>query len=475
MGSAVLSVSALEAPIVGPRALGMGGTGVATATDNTAQFYNPALFGFFGQGGDSDNQGLVNKYWGMGFDLSAGVRVHGNLLELAQQIADLDINELSTNGITSANQVQQLVRAGTAFSSIGNNGNFVSAEANMGLATRIGHFGIGVRIYGEAASFVSNTDLLNVALSIGGIALANQINATGSPTDGQVLAFSPTQSNTLTTAFGGGANALLAVQRLDYQLRLAGASQSQIDNTFTMLENAANQTGLTISDNNTLVRLNGFAMGEIPLTFGTPLNEHIAIGGSVKLMIGRVYGSEISVFEEDAPSRLDEAGKNYHQSANVGVDLGVAVRFPWWQAGITGRNLNRPTFKGFTDQFGVRFEDVRVDPQVAVGVAFIPWSWLTFAVDGDLTPSQSPFNGYQTQRVGGGIEINPFHILALRAGYYQNIAEEDVGPIFTLGAGINLYAIRIDLAGAASTDLTEIQGYEIPDEFRVSLQISSDF
>lgn len=34
--------------VVGPRALGMGGTGVAAVDDLPAQYYNPAAFGFFG-------------------------------------------------------------------------------------------------------------------------------------------------------------------------------------------------------------------------------------------------------------------------------------------------------------------------------------------------------------------------------------------------------------------------------------------
>ena len=38
-------LAALDSYIVGPRALGMGGTGVASTDDYTAQFYNPALLG----------------------------------------------------------------------------------------------------------------------------------------------------------------------------------------------------------------------------------------------------------------------------------------------------------------------------------------------------------------------------------------------------------------------------------------------
>ena len=153
-------------------------------------------------------------------------------------------------------------------------------------------------------------------------------------------------------------------------------------------------------------------------------------------------------------------------------------RWEWFQAGIIGRNLNSPTFDGFTNDFAGQpqvVEDVRVDPQVAVGVAFIPWTWMTIAVDADLLPGKASFAGYETQRVGAGLEVNPWNILALRAGVYQNIAETDIGPVVTLGAGLNLWAVRIDLSVAASMERTELSGYEVPDEMRAALALTVDF
>jgi hypothetical protein len=100
---------------------------------------------------------------------------------------------------------------------------------------------------------------------------------------------------------------------------------------------------------------------------------------------------------------------------------------------------------------------------------------LTIAVDADLLPGQSSFSGYETQRVGGGIEINPWNVLALRGGVYQNVAESDIGPVVTLGAGLNLWAVRIDLAAAASTEMVSVEGYDIPEELRASLGLTVDF
>ena len=478
---------ALDAYIVGPRAHGMGGTGVASSNDHTAQFYNPALFGFYGLGIGPDNQGLGTKDWGVGFDASAGTRVHGNLLEIAQTLASTDIEGLNSNGITAREDLRNLLQAAAALGEIGKPANAVSVDASTGLTVRIGHGALGVRAYGQAATLVSNTDLVNVALNVGGALLADQI-ATRGTNDTQVLLLTTDQQNSLHAAFGGNGtygstasqndiDANTAIQNLDYEMREAGFTASQVQTAVTVVRNAAiapNGTG-TFEDNDTILRLRAFGLAEMPLSYGWSIGEHWSIGGSLKLMIGRVYGTELSVFEEDAPTHFDATVDNFETTVTWGLDLAIAGRWQWFQAGVVGRNLNSPEFDGFTNVLGTRIDGVRIDPQATVGVAFIPYQWLTVAVDADLLPGESSFDGYDTQRVGAGLEVNPWNILALRAGAYQNIAESDIGPVVTLGAGLNLWAVRIDLAIASSTELVEFKDYDVPDELRLSLGIAADF
>lgn len=479
-GGASAHLAALDVYIVGPRAQGMGGTGVASSNDHTAQYYNPALFGFFGSGTGPDNQGLASKRWGVGFDANAGVRVHGNLLEIAETLADTDIQGLSDNGITSNEDLRSVIAAGAAFSEVGAPANAVSADASTGLSVRIGNGALGVRVFGQAATLVSNTDLLNVALGAAGVTLGNQIAANGT-NDNQVLLMTTTQRDNLYTALGGtgnfgdSPNATAAVLNLDYEMRQAGLNQGQVQTAVTVVQNAADSAGLSFEDNDTVLRLSAFGLAEVPLSYAWSIGEHWSIGGSLKLMIGRVYGTELSVFDEDAPTQFDATIDNFQTTTTWGLDLAIAGRWQWFQAGIIGRNLNSPEFEGFTNAIGTKIPDVRIDPQVSVGVAFIPYQWLTVAFDGDLLSGESSFTGYDTQRVGGGLEVNPWNILALRAGVYQNIAESDIGPVVTLGAGLNLWAVRIDLAVASSTELTTLKDYDIPDEARLSLGIAADF
>jgi hypothetical protein len=472
---------ALDSYIVGPRAEGMGGTGVASANDHTAQYYNPALFGFFGSTTGPDNQGLAGKSWGVGIDANAGVRIHGNLLELAETLADTDVERLSNDGIQTEADLHQVLLAARALSEVGAKGNAVSADASAGVTVRIGHAALGARIYGQAATLVSNTDLLNVALDVAGVALANRINGTGSPSDGNVALFSTAQRDSLYSSFGGtgaydpASAAGQAVQRIDFQLRDSGFNASQVDTTFTVIQNAAAGSGQSFENNDTVLRLRAFALAEVPLSYGWAIDDTWSVGGSLKLMMGRVYGTELSIFEENAPTQFNASVDNYQTTTTWGIDLAVAGRFQWFQVGAVGRNLNSPEFAGFTNSFGVKVADVRVDPQVAVGVAFIPYQWLTVALDADLLAAASSFPGYDTQRIGAGLEVNPWNALALRAGVYQNIAESDIGPVITLGAGVNLWAVRIDLGLAASTHLTQLRDHEVPDELRLSLGLMADF
>ena len=121
------------------------------------------------------------------------------------------------------------------------------------------------------------------------------------------------------------------------------------------------------------------------------------------------------------------------------------------------------------------FDDVKLDPQVAAGVAFIPFETLTLEVDLDLTENETTLTGYKTQNISAGLEWDAFRVLALRAGVYKNLAESDIGVVYTAGLGLNLWAARLDIAGAFAGDSEEFDGEDVPKETRVAAQLSIDF
>lgn len=463
--------------IVGPRALGMGGANVATTDDHTAQHYNPAAFGFFATRGPdgvervpADHTDVGRKRWGVGVDGSVGMTVHGRMAQYLDVLSEIDFDRLGQNGIQNVQDVRDVVRLANTLGQVDDPGNAVTGDANGGVGVRIGRFGLGVRTTFQASARVDTLDLTNLGLSTANINA--QLAGSGATGDGTVQLFTPGQQAQLSGA-GLNANSIEIIDLYARQGGVTSAEAQQFTDTIAQVS-AATGGGGSLDNNLTSVRVDGFGLAEVPLTYGHPFGDRLSVGGSLKLMVGRVYGTSVLVFDEDAQSAIRAARDQYQQTINFGIDVGVMARLPWLQLGIIGRNLNAPTFKGFTAN-GRTFEDVTVDPQVTVGAALVPFTTLVLEADLDLLPASTTLAGYDTQRVSAGIEWNIARIVALRAGAYKNLAESDVPYVVTGGVGLNLWLARIDVAGAMSPERETFEGKSYPKEARASLGVMVDF
>jgi len=471
---------------VGPRALGMGGTGVAATDDVPAQYYNPAAFGFFAhqppveeqtdKGPFSvDNNALWRKDWGAAADFTFGARIHQDFAEhintLKNYWDDGTIDRLGTTGL-SGSQAQidadalALVDALNALNNLSDPDNAITADANAGFSVRIKHFGIGVRTFSQVSGRLQSIDLTNIGIDNGGGDLNTQLNSVTPPGSGSV--FTAAQLATLSGSFSAG-----NVTTLDQLAAQAGVTSEQADLLVAALV-AAQAGGGTLDQNTSSLRMYGVNVLEIPLSFGYAFNENLAIGGNLKAMIGRVYGTDLLVFDEDVEDAIRHADENYEQTVTWGVDLAVMFRMKMLNLGLTARNLNKPTFDGPTVGV-IRYKDYEIEPTATLGAAFIPFETLTLAADLDLIESETVLSDYKSQYMRLGAEWDILRVVALRAGYSQNIAESDIGGLIHAGVGVNLYLLRIDLAGAMALETTEYDGNEVPREARIGLQLATDW
>lgn len=473
---------AFDTFFAGPRAMGMAGANVASVNDITAQYYNPAAFGFFddqdGQGHRiaDDNNDIGRKDWGIGLGTSLGYRMQGHFGNYLDDLAKIDYKTLSKTGIQSTSDLTNLINLIKDLNGLQEPGNAITADVTGGLGVRVGHFGIGVRAFAQASGRVLSIDEKDLGLASTTTINTSISNLTVSGNDGQTSLFTTSQQQLLAQAGLSSSN----IQKLDFLARQQGITSQQVQSFVNLFNSVVQQTTgttpsqISLGQNQTTVELTGFGVAEVPLSYGYALNDHWAVGGNLKLMLGRVYGTKLLVFNKNSGDIIQHAGNDYKQSLNAGIDLGVMGRYHLVNLGLVARNINAPTFKGPTVN-GTKFDDVTLLPQVSAGIAFIPWSTVTLEGDIDLTANQTSLPGYKTQNASLGLEWNALHFLAIRLGTYRNLHQSDIGWVYTGGLGINLWAVRLDLAAAFSGKSAQYNGHKIPSETRFSAQLSSDF
>ncbi|UOD34311.1 conjugal transfer protein TraF [Deferribacteraceae bacterium V6Fe1] len=471
-----LIVSAAEWQVVGPRALGMGGAYVAVVNDSTAAYWNPAAFGFY-------KTKEVRKYedrdFGLGIGVGAGYSIHNNLGEKIDDILNYDYDAVANdinNGVISISNLHDYVNLINNVAKITDK-DAVVFKANGYVASRIGHFGVGVYALGNIAA-LPILDLQNISVNSGDTDIINSLAGVGGDTTQDVLtATQYTELVNTISSFTGWSytDAQNFVNTIDDSLKTNGITSID-DETYNAVINTAKiasnaQTGGSYDKNESKIKFSGFIYYEIPISYGYAINKNFSVGANVKFMKGRYYESYVSLYDDNNDNDLfDNAKDDYAESNTFGIDAGAMYKLGnMVTLGIVGRNLNTPKFD---KPFGGEY---KLDPQARGGVAFTPFGWLTLAADIDLIENDTNINGYKSQNVAFGAEFELLKFLALRAGYYKNLAESDINGVYTAGLGLNLYLLRLDAGLAFSDKTSKVDGNDIPNEVKAEVALSFEF
>ncbi|MBN8526707.1 MAG: conjugal transfer protein TraF [Planctomycetes bacterium] len=476
---AVAPLAALETPITGARQLGMGGAGVAVTTDHTVPWWNAAALGWeSGQDAGPQAGWGSGSPGGIGIDAHAGFHAYGDLVQNADELLQFAdrVRDLGVSGISRASDVGDFLSVIGKLNALADPADSLSASANAAAGMRFGRFAVGIRWAGEAFAWADDVDLRNIIPEVQGDELAQAINGSGQGHDGAFKVLDSGQISTIYGALGGSgafdaaSDAGQATLRIDSALRQLGDKAPTAAEATALIAATASGVG-TLDKNTTSVVVTSFSYVEVPVSVGIPLNDNIAIGGSLKLIHGRVNGTRILVFQEDVDEAVTELEGEHRDSLNLGIDLGMQARLGSWSLAVQAANINAPTFAGPSRDDG-SFDSVRLDPQVTFGLGWRPAPWFTLAADIEQFEVSSVNPDIRSRRAGLGLELAAIPLLDLRAGVYGNLADEQAPPVLTAGAGLGPEWLRLDAAVACASEMQDFGQWTLPTELRTSIGLS---
>jgi len=490
----VQSLCAGSFKIVGTRPLGMGGAHVAVAEDAIAQYWNPA--GFARQRAID-----IQVPLGLGMKTTRGlIKEVDDLAKLVEQANKIKANQES--GTYDPKTLKEFMNIVNELEDLNQSGLGVIIDGHLGAEVRLGNLGVGILNTTEMAGdptldfkfgLGDTADSAWKQLADSGALDYNQDGAAGNSTlsaeEQQVADYLKGVIDKSGVSLPGGWDSGDIAQELVTAGVDAGLSLEEIQQAGEIVsENADTLAAITdgFSGNQSNVTLTGISLTELAVTYARPLlKENLYVGANAKFMRGDVgfYRQDVFAGEELQKALYSNFDKNHKASYAIGVDAGVLydLRKSWrTKVGMVIRNLNKPTFKQPDAGKAAGLDDISVSPQMRVGVAVYPLNFITLAADMDITKNETVLDGFKSQNLGLGAELNilnkPSLNLALRAGVMKNLAEKDVGSVLTAGVGLNLLHFNVDVGGAISTKTTEVaDGKKYPTSAVASATLSLNF
>ncbi len=471
---------------VGSRQQAMGGAGIGTVNDSTAFYWNPAAMGFKKKG-----------EWDVQLPVTVNLSVENELIEqvsdLAVRSGDIEalIDDLEAGdpSILTNGNIGPAMDWLADFDALGESPQSVHTEIGIGLLGHVGNFAFG-GLSNTTAYIFPDVDLSQIGLLQSDLTtfLANSPAVTG-----QQTALKDQIRNdiggfwTNSTANGNNADryvdVFVASNEVDPDdpgtraIILLLARGVENDESF-----AANQSGIVTA---------GLSIQEIGVSYGYALpspwlkrwlDKKISVGATAKYMMGIAFVRSAR-YDEISGGGLGDINefKDNQISHQFGLDLGIDYRpFEFARIGIAARNVNVPRFDG--GEFG----DIKVKPQVRMGMSAEPIERWILALDVDLTENSNPQlerspaeDLFRSRLVSLGTEytipLGKPSALALRFGTYKNTHDEiNEGWALTGGLGLKLWGFVLDLSAGGGLDRERIRTdtnkyVNIPDRVNVGL------
>ncbi len=476
--SSALSATADAAEFNGTtvRALGMGGSNVAATNSVDATYWNPAAYGFFGLESELDNNGMADKDVGLGINGSLNAALYGSIAR--------NLNALSTMAVPAGNaaaglnnqEVVDTARFVRDFSSLDAAEGGINVLGDGSVGARVSSFGIGVR---QTVDINAGIVFDNFNVGLGGNAVAAFTGGIGATAGSGVLAspggyFTAPQQDSLRTDLvtKGGYTADEAASMVfgyDAALLNQGAPQTaaEQDANGAALITLATATG-DLQQNNTTVTTRGLLLQQVELTYGYAFSEALSVGTVLKYMRAEMVFDSVQAFGANNTFSNTQNAKGGDIDTSFGVDVGMMYRMEGFQFGLSGKNINTPSF---TDSTGYVYE---LKPQAKAGAAWIPTDTFTLEAAYDLTENTGVVESSKNRFWNVGLEWDAMNILALRVGAFENMSA-DIGVVPTIGLGLNLWAARLDLALAVSNKKELVDGTEEPVYAAASAALAIDF
>jgi len=414
-----------------PRALGMGGVGVAAANSAQAHFYNPSLlhnaradedfnFEIMGAIRAADNDHLIQAMKDFD-DEQLFINFSDDLASfttaLARQV--IDLNEvLSTRDDFSNSSVA--LRQGIHDVT----GKSITVDANVGTLLSIPN--------GQKISW---TAYINGWSSF-------SVQGTLAPNDDQTMED--------------------IINLLDFDIN--SFDPTVISNALDILD-PENKLQSTLSMNGALFIEYGLSLASKYVTGGYDID--VGITPKYIQVVTYDYVRSLEELDQNSEPYEQEEEKTY---STFNFDLGISKQLTEnWKSGIVIKNIIPQSFKSPSGR-----SKARLEPAARVGVSYAN-NWINLGADLDLTENADVISFSKSRFLAMGAEVDVW-LLKLRAGYRANLSAKG-GNVPSIGAGLYLFGLNVDAAIAANqldipSDIDELLEY---DDLSASVQVGLQF